>query len=136
MSQTILVVEDDKDINEVVSEYMKDAGYIVISCGSAAQSALYQNEAIDLLLIDTQMDSVTIQTESVLLYRALANLIGNAVMYTPKNGVIHIALSANQLDIENECSHIPEEELQKLFQLSWCLHIDKIHQNDNYGNKF
>ena len=68
------------------------------------------------LLIDTQMDSVTIQTESVLLYRALANLIGNAVMYTPKNGVIHIALTANQLDIENECSHIPEEELQKLFE--------------------
>jgi len=60
MSQTILVVEDDKDINEVVSEYMKDAGYIVISCGSgsAAQSALYQKEAIDLFILDIMLPEV------------------------------------------------------------------------------
>jgi len=60
MSQTILVVEDDKDINEVVSEYMKDAGYIVISCGSgsAAQSALYQNEAIDLFILDIMLPGI------------------------------------------------------------------------------
>jgi len=60
MSQTILVVEDDKDINEVVSEYMKDAGYIVISCGSgsAAQSALNQNEAIDLFILDIMVPGI------------------------------------------------------------------------------
>jgi len=60
MSQTILVVEDDKDINEVVSEYMKDAGYIVISCGSgsAAQSALNQNEAIDLFILDIMLPGI------------------------------------------------------------------------------
>jgi len=60
MSQTILVVEDDKDINEVVSEYMKDAGYIVISCGSgsAAQSALNQKEAIDLFILDIMLPGI------------------------------------------------------------------------------
>lgn len=60
MSKTILVVEDDKDINEVVSEYMKDAGYIVISCtsGSEAQSVLSQNQLIDLFILDIMLPSV------------------------------------------------------------------------------
>ena len=31
MSQTILVVEDDQNINEVVTEYMKDAGFVVLA---------------------------------------------------------------------------------------------------------
>ena len=61
MPQTILVVEDDKDINEVVTEYMKDAGYIVISCldGSAAQTVIKQNHAIDLFILDIMLPAVS-----------------------------------------------------------------------------
>jgi len=61
MPQTILVVEDDKDINEVVTEYMKDAGYIVISCinGITAQTAVSQNQSIDLFILDIMLPSVS-----------------------------------------------------------------------------
>lgn len=61
MPQTILVVEDDKDINEVVVEYMKDAGYIVISCtsGAAAQAVLNQNRMIDLFILDIMLPAVS-----------------------------------------------------------------------------
>lgn len=57
MSQTILVVEDDKDINEVVTEYMKDAGFIVLSChnGGDAQFIINQNQNIDLFILDIML---------------------------------------------------------------------------------
>ncbi len=60
MSNTILVVEDDKDINEVVTEYMKDAGYIVISCtsGSEAKDILLQNPSIDLFILDIMLPEI------------------------------------------------------------------------------
>jgi len=61
MPQTILVVEDDKDINEVVCEYMKDAGYIVISCvsGDAARSVISRNSDIDLFILDIMLPGVS-----------------------------------------------------------------------------
>ena len=57
MSQTILVVEDDKDINEVVTEYMKDAGFIVLSSnhGNDAHLILKQNKNIDLFILDIML---------------------------------------------------------------------------------
>lgn len=60
MSRTILVVEDDKDINEVVSEYMKDAGYVVLSCGNGrdAQFIISQNKTIDLFILDIMLPEV------------------------------------------------------------------------------
>lgn len=60
MSQTILVVEDDKDINEVVTEYMKDAGFIVLSCdnGNDAQLVLSQNKTIDLFILDIMLPGI------------------------------------------------------------------------------
>lgn len=60
MPQTILVVEDDKDINEVVTEYMKDAGYIVLSCdnGMDARTLLYQNKEIDLFILDIMLPGI------------------------------------------------------------------------------
>lgn len=61
MPQTILVVEDDKDINEVVSEYMKDAGYVVISCtsGGSAQLMIQKNQDIDLFILDIMLPEVS-----------------------------------------------------------------------------
>ena len=57
MPQTILVVEDDKHINEVVVEYIKDAGYIPLSCdnGSKALQMLEQKSEIDLFILDIML---------------------------------------------------------------------------------
>ncbi|MGL5435730.1 MAG: response regulator transcription factor [Lachnospiraceae bacterium] len=60
MAQTIMVVEDDHDINEVVSEYMKDAGYVVISCvdGPNARDVLSRTPDIDLFILDIMLPGV------------------------------------------------------------------------------
>lgn len=60
MSQIILVVEDDKDINEVVTEYMKDAGFIVLSCnnGRDALTAINHNKSISLFILDIMLPEV------------------------------------------------------------------------------
>lgn len=61
MPQTIFVVEDDKAINEVVTEYMKDAGFIVLSAddGAAALSALQRNSDIDLFILDIMLPHIS-----------------------------------------------------------------------------
>lgn len=61
MPQTIFVVEDDKAINEVVTEYMKDAGFIVLSAddGAAALSALQRNPGIDLFILDIMLPHIS-----------------------------------------------------------------------------
>lgn len=61
MPQTILIVEDDNNINEVVSEYMKSAGYVVLSCthGGDALEVLRRNSVIDLFILDIMLPEVT-----------------------------------------------------------------------------
>lgn len=61
MSQTILVVEDDKHINEVIIEYLKDAGYIALSTqnGRQALHILKENKEIDLFILDIMLPEVS-----------------------------------------------------------------------------
>lgn len=61
MPQTILVVEDDKHINEVVTEYLKDAGYIVLSAchGEAASHILAQHQQIGLFILDIMLPGIS-----------------------------------------------------------------------------
>lgn len=52
----ILVVDDDVEVREVVCEFLRDGGHMVLSAGSAGQArALMASEAIDLTLIDCVM---------------------------------------------------------------------------------
>ncbi|MCL2421381.1 MAG: response regulator transcription factor [Defluviitaleaceae bacterium] len=59
--QTIMVVEDDKHINEVVTEYLKDAGFNLVSLenGRAAQNAIADGAAVDLFILDIMLPGVT-----------------------------------------------------------------------------
>lgn len=68
------------------------------------------------LNVHLDLEHMTIETEPVIFYRAMTNLIGNAVRYTPEHGDIHIVLSTEHLVIENQCSQIPEGEVEKLFE--------------------
>jgi len=56
MSKTIVVVEDDREINKMLSSYLKDNGYDVLSYhdGNIAAPAL-KNEAYDLVLMDLML---------------------------------------------------------------------------------
>lgn len=68
------------------------------------------------LKLQTIIKKVVIKTNPAVLYRAIANLISNAILYTPPEGEVHIILSDNRLIIENNCGPIMEEEMQKLFE--------------------
>ncbi|MCL2839912.1 MAG: response regulator transcription factor [Defluviitaleaceae bacterium] len=61
LMQTIMVVEDDKHINEVVTEYLKEAGYHVLSIndGKAAQEILEKGIDVDLFILDIMLPNVT-----------------------------------------------------------------------------
>lgn len=61
MPQTVHIVEDDPNINEVVSEYMKEAGYIVLSSahGGDALRLIRQRADIDLFILDIMLPEVS-----------------------------------------------------------------------------
>ena len=54
--QTILVVEHDKNTNQVITEFLKDAGYNVLSVfdGEAAETMFYENK-IDMAVLDIML---------------------------------------------------------------------------------
>ncbi|MCL2856595.1 MAG: response regulator transcription factor [Oscillospiraceae bacterium] len=69
MQQTVLVVEDDPRINEVVTEYMKEAGYLVLSLtdgeealsviSEEALSVISKDHRIDLFVLDIMLPGIS-----------------------------------------------------------------------------
>lgn len=56
MSHTILVVEDDKDIQELISEILKAEGFSVLTAGNGLDGyQIYKEEKLDLLILDIMM---------------------------------------------------------------------------------
>lgn len=57
MGSTILVVEDDVNINETVSEYLKEAGFFVVSSvdGIKAGEIIQSNFDVDLFILDIML---------------------------------------------------------------------------------
>ncbi len=57
MGSTILVVEDDLNINETVSEYLKEAGFFVVSSvdGTKAEEIIQSNFDVDLFILDIML---------------------------------------------------------------------------------
>ena len=54
--QTILIVEDDKNTNQVICEFLKNAGYNVLSVfdGEEAETVFYENK-IDMAVLDIML---------------------------------------------------------------------------------
>ena len=69
------------------------------------------------LKVTRDISPVVIFADMAVLCRALSNIISNAVLYTPAGGQIYISVSERRLVIENQCEHIPQEELDRLFEL-------------------
>ena len=56
---TVLVVEDERDIRELLRRYLERAGFTVLTTGSGAEALeLLQREAADLLLLDLGLPDV------------------------------------------------------------------------------
>lgn len=72
------------------------------------------------LTLTRKFSPAVIMSDPDTLYRAISNLISNAVRYTPENGEIRVTIAGEgtqrRLLIENECEPIPQDELTKLFE--------------------
>lgn len=53
--KTIMIVEDDKDINEMLQELLKQAGYEVKYAYSGTEALLIHNDKIDLIILDLML---------------------------------------------------------------------------------
>ena len=60
MKINILIVEDEKEIREGVSEYLSEVGYNVISAEDGMQAIeLFKNNKIDLVILDIMLPKLT-----------------------------------------------------------------------------
>lgn len=61
MVNKILVVEDDEDIREVITEYLKDAGFIVMVAedGKKAHDVISKSDDIDLYILDIMLPEIS-----------------------------------------------------------------------------
>lgn len=79
MRQLILLVDDDRDTRESMSELITDLGYSVTSCESGlAALNILQNKQFDLVLTDLQMpgmDGLTLLDKIKLNYRDVSVVI-------------------------------------------------------------
>lgn len=72
------------------------------------------------LHLERELNPIKISTDAGILYRAISNIMSNAIRYTPPGGKINITVSSESgkgmLIIENECDPISPEELPKMFE--------------------
>ena len=53
--KTILIVEDDKDINEMLQKVLKINGYNIKSAYSGTEALLLHNSDVDLIILDLML---------------------------------------------------------------------------------
>lgn len=57
--QSILVVEDEKDTNEAISQYLQYLGYKVISCYDGIEAVnKFKEESIDIIILDIMLPGI------------------------------------------------------------------------------
>jgi signal transduction histidine kinase len=68
-------------------------------------------------------DAVTAYVDESALSRALANLVVNAVRYTPTGGSVHVEAEAQGdqtvLRVTDSCGGIPTDDLPRVFEAGW-----------------
>lgn len=61
-------------------------------------------------------DAVSVELPIHEFSKALSNILGNAVAYTPNGKCVSVYLRAHMIVVENECTPISKEELPHLFE--------------------
>jgi signal transduction histidine kinase len=93
----------------------------LVSDSIAGASALADRRGVR--LTGECADDVTAYADEPVLARALANLVANAVRYTPPDGAVHVEASAGvgatTLRVSDTCGGIPEEDLPRVFDAGW-----------------
>lgn len=103
---TIMIVEDDRQTNDAVAEYLKSFGYRMLSAYDGDEALqLFECNNIDLIILDIMIPKKT----------------GLAVLHTirAKSSVPILMLTAiggRKLIVENECEPISAEHLKHIFE--------------------
>ncbi len=86
------------------------------------------------LSLTLQIDSdVHLQGDRDLLFQAMANLLDNAIKYTPKQGQIRISLDSHRISIADSGPGIPENEHQQVFQRFYRLEKSRTTPGSGLG---
>ncbi len=72
-----------------------------------------------------------VQGETHLLFRAIYNVVENAIRYTPEQGQVKIVLKGTCLVVEDNGPGIPEFERENVFQRLY--QLDKSRQDQGFG---
>ncbi|MGK0291410.1 MAG: signal transduction histidine kinase [bacterium] len=72
-----------------------------------------------------------VKGEASLLFRAIYNIVENAVLYTQEQGTVKMILQGNTIVIEDNGSGIPEDELENVFQRLY--RVDKSRHSKGFG---
>jgi signal transduction histidine kinase len=93
----------------------------LVSDTIASATALAHERSID--LSGRCDDAVTAYVDESLLSRALANLVGNAVRYTPPGGAVRVEAESRDgvtsLRVTDTCGGIPDDDLGRVFEAGW-----------------
>jgi two-component system sensor histidine kinase TctE len=96
------------------------------------QAALAQAKDID-LGFESRLDRLELPASSTMLHELLANLVDNALRYTPAGGVVTVSVLREEervlLRVEDNGPGIPPEDRKRVFE-RFC----RLHPGDSQGS--
>jgi signal transduction histidine kinase len=112
-------------VNDLVSDLEEELAPLAIA------------NSIDLRLEILVKQSIYVMGDSDRLYRAIANLIDNAIQYTPPNGVVTIRLESSErhaiLTIQDDGIGIAEADLPHIFDRFYRIQADRSRNTGGTG---
>lgn len=78
-------------------------------------------------------DAVSVELPIHEFSKALSNILGNAVAYTPNGKCVSVYLRAHMIVVENECTPISKEELPHLFEPFYRPDFSRNRENGGNG---
>ena len=118
--------EDYVDIAVLLEEIVKDADF--------------EAKSTQRSVVLTTQQTWTIQANAELLYRALENIIRNAIRYTPENTNVTVSLQAHktqaniiQIIVRDHGAGIPEAQLSSIFEPFIRLSSSRNRKTGGYG---
>ena len=107
-----------------------------VAVDALVEQALRDNDALVRqrgLRVVADIEPTGMKTDGAALARAVGNLIGNAARHTPAGGAVRVAVRGGVLEVENDCAHIADDELQKLFEPFYTRSVSRDRADSGTG---
>ena len=73
-----------------------------------------------------------VQGEEGLLYKAVSNVVGNAVFHSSKGSTVLVSLTVDRLEVQNTGVHIADEDMERIFQPFY--RVEQSHNRNTGGS--